>query len=82
MAKTLTEFVDWMQVVVTGKNPPTWTNEQKLACVEREIALRRRVYPTRVANKRMTQQLADRQISMMEEIAEDYRRKVESERLL
>lgn len=59
-----------------------WTSDEKLACIEREIRLRKRVYPNRVANKRMSPLQADRQISMMEEIAEDYRKKVESERLL
>lgn len=38
------------------------------ACAERELKIRRRVYPTRVSTGRMSQQLASREISLMEEI--------------
>jgi hypothetical protein len=39
--------------------------DEQIACVEREIALRRRVYPRRIADRKMTQQLADRQLAAM-----------------
>jgi hypothetical protein len=51
-------------------------------CAEREVAMRRRVYPERVAIKRMSQALADREIAMMETIAAMLRKQAESERLL
>lgn len=38
--------------------------------VEREIALRRRVFPRWVADKRLTQVKADRQIAVMEAVLE------------
>ena len=37
---------------------------------EREVAMRRNVYPRRVQNKVMTQAKADRQIAIMEKIVE------------
>jgi hypothetical protein len=39
--------------------------DEQIACVEREIALRRRVYPRRVADRKMTQALADKQLAAM-----------------
>lgn len=44
----------------------------KLAEVRRELALRRRVYPDRVATRRMRQEEADRLIAVMEAIERDY----------
>jgi hypothetical protein len=58
------------------------TNAEKLAAVEREIGLRRKVFPRFIENKTMTQKFADEQISIFEEIASDYREKAEKERLL
>lgn len=59
-----------------------FTTQEKLEAVEREIKIRRRVYVNRVATRRMTQRLADRQIALFEAIAEDYRELAKSERLL
>lgn len=42
------------------------TYYEVVACVEREIALRKRVYPRWVAAGRMTQDKADREIQTME----------------
>jgi len=39
--------------------------EDLIKCVEREIAMRKRVYPSRVAAAKMTQGQADREIDMM-----------------
>lgn len=39
-----------------------------LACAKRELGYRRQVYPRRVESGRMTQEKADREIQMMEEI--------------
>lgn len=50
-----------------------FTTTEKRAAVEREITLRKRVYPRRVEDGKMSQKLADAQIAVMEAIAEDYR---------
>ena len=47
-----------------------------LACLEREIALRISVYGRRVAERKMSQNKADREIAIMQSIAEDYRKKI------
>jgi hypothetical protein len=60
----------------------TFTASDKLEAVRRELTFRRRVYPRRVADKRMTQQLADRQIALFEAIEADYQKLAEGERLL
>lgn len=49
------------------------TNRDKADCAEREVKQRRRVYGRWVADGRMTQAFADRQIEVMEAIAKDYR---------
>jgi hypothetical protein len=43
--------------------------ERQLRCVEREIGWRRRVYPQRVAVRRMTQAQADEEIAVMTAVA-------------
>lgn len=48
----------------------------KLKCVEREIALRKNVYPLRVKAGKMTQRNADYEIRIMTAIADDYREKI------
>ena len=50
----------------------TFTREEKLKEVAREIALRRAVYPSQIARRRLKQEVADRQIAIMLEIAKDY----------
>jgi len=52
-------------------------NETKLLCIERELRLRRRVYPRWVAEGRMKIRDAEHEIKTMESIAADYRAKVE-----
>jgi hypothetical protein len=59
-----------------------FTTEAKLAAVEREIAMRRRVYPNRVSTHRMTQHFADEQLAVFEAIAADYRGQLAAEQLL
>lgn len=61
---------------------PTYSTSDKLIVVERELKMRRRVYPRRVADGRMTQPQADFEIAVMEAIAEDYRAIEQKERLL
>ena len=49
-----------------------FTNKEKHAALLREIAFRKYVYPKRVAALKMSQPEADKQIAVMEQIAEDY----------
>lgn len=42
--------------------------EDQIREVQRELDMRREVYPRRVANKSMTQQRADRQTKVMEAV--------------
>ncbi len=58
-----------------------FTNRDKADCADREAKMRLRVYPNRVADGRMTQQLADKQIAMMQAIAADYRALAEAEEI-
>jgi hypothetical protein len=51
-------------------------DQDKHACVLREIRLRIRVYPRLVARQKMTQEAADREIALMEEIARDYQQRI------
>ncbi|BEV44373.1 hypothetical protein [Afipia carboxidovorans] len=52
-----------------------FTDDEKAAEAERELRMRKQVYPRRVADGRMTQADADRKIAIMAEIAEDYKSK-------
>lgn len=52
---------------------PTFTLEEQLRGVEREIGLRESVYPRRVAAGKMTQSKADREIALMRAIADTVR---------
>lgn len=54
----------------------------KLACVTRELMMRKRVYPRWVADRRISEGMAAHQIACMEAIVEDYKVAVEKERLL
>jgi len=58
------------------------TATDKLKAVERELSYRKHVYPRRVDAGLMTSTLAAEQIAVMEEIADDYRKLAEKERLL
>jgi hypothetical protein len=61
---------------------PPFTNEEKRAAVVRELGYRKRVYERRVADGKMTRQLADAQIAVFEAILADYDKLAEKERLL
>jgi hypothetical protein len=52
--------------------PTTFTREQKLACLKRELGLRRSVYPSLVAKGRMKQETADRELFCLRAIIADY----------
>jgi hypothetical protein len=60
----------------------TYSFEDKLAAIQRELKYRRYVYVRRVAEKKMTQANADKQIAIFEAIEVDYQKAVESGRLL
>lgn len=62
---------DRVELIVIDLFPPTL--DEQIACVEREIKLRRRVYPRHVAGGRMNQPFADKQIALMEAVAESLR---------
>ena len=52
-----------------------FTNDEKLAEVEREIKQRQRVYPRLIAAGKLRQATADKQMEIMCDIARDYRNK-------
>ena len=56
------------------------TEKHREVC--RELDKRRYVYPKLVANGKLTQRTADRQIAVMEQVAEEYRVLAEKEKLL
>jgi hypothetical protein len=46
------------------------TLSEKIACIEREIRMRQRVYPRWVADRKMKQETAEHEIACRVEIAE------------
>jgi hypothetical protein len=54
----------------------------QLACAERELKLRHRVYPRWVEQGRMSRQLADRELLAMQAIVATLKELAEKERLL
>lgn len=56
-----------------------FSNREKMECARREVALRRNVYKLRVAQGRTSQATADKQIALMEAIADDYRKLAEAD---
>lgn len=52
--------------------------EEEIAAVEREISLRKRVYPGRVLSNRMKTDRAEREIQCMEAVLERLKRLKES----
>ena len=44
------------------------TDDDRVKCIEREVILRRRVYPRFVQTGKMTQKKADQEIAVMESI--------------
>lgn len=59
-----------------------YTAAEKLEELERELKMRRRVYPRWIAERRMTAALMNRRIGILEAIAADYREQAKAERLL
>jgi len=58
-----------------------YSDLEKLAEVEREIAMRRKVFPGLVAKGSMSDAQSKRRIAVMEAIAEDYRTSVNQMKL-
>lgn len=54
---------------------PKYTLDELIDCVKREVRMRRRVYPGMVREKKMDQAEADREIGMMQELADMLRKK-------
>jgi hypothetical protein len=48
--------------------------ETQIKCVEREVAMREKVYPRWVANGKMTDGFADSQIKIMKDVVESLKR--------
>ena len=55
------------------------TNKDKAECAEREVKQRQRVFSRWVADGRMAQAFTDRQLAVMQAIAEDYRAKADAD---
>ena len=55
---------------------------EQIACVRREIAMRRRVYPRWIESGKMTQAKADREIAVMEAVLATLEKLSEHERLI
>lgn len=62
--------------------PRPYSATEKLGCIERELRMRRSVYPKWVQAGRLTQERANEELRIMQAIAEDYRTQAQSERLL
>lgn len=52
--------------------PDSITHQDKVAELQREVSLRRRVYPRWVAAGRLTQADADKRIAVLQAILDDY----------
>lgn len=61
-----------------SQRPPP-TTPLKLACLKRELAMRRAVYPRQVASGRLNPDKAARELELMEAIVADYERLASTE---
>ena len=66
---TVDAYSNQLLPYVEGESPPC-SLDQQIAAVKREVAMRRAVYPKRVADKTMTQEKADWQIAVMSAVLE------------
>lgn len=55
---------------------------EQIACVEREIAMRERVYPRWVADHKMTQKKADQELAAMRAVLETVKAAAKNEPIL
>jgi hypothetical protein len=56
------------QIVTTN----TYPRDVKIRVLQRELAIRERIYPIRVANGKMTQQEAEFELDVLQAILKDY----------
>jgi hypothetical protein len=54
------------------------TDEQKLKEIEREVAMRRNVYPRWITAGKISEHTANFRIAVLESVAGDYRAKIEA----
>lgn len=52
------------------------TDIEKLACLKRELAMRKKVYPRWVADQRMRPEKADYELAVLQAIIDEYQEKV------
>ena len=52
--------------------PGYFSLQDKIACLDREIRLRKRTYPSKIAHRRMTRAKASHEIAVMTEILREY----------
>lgn len=50
----------------------TYSTQRKIACLDREIGMRKRVYPRFVITNKMTETSAKEEIAVLEAIKADY----------
>ena len=55
---------------------PEWTARDKLKEIERELALRNRLYPRWIQQNALTIKTAQKQIGILKAIADDYRERI------
>jgi hypothetical protein len=55
----------------------SFSDDEKLACLRRELGMRRALYPNRVRSGLMRAANAQREIAIIEEIIADYRAKAQ-----
>lgn len=60
----------------------TFTNEQKLEALRRELKMRMRVYSRFVIEGKMTQEKSEHELGVVRAMIEDYARLCETERLI
>lgn len=58
---------------------PQYSVDDQLACLERELRLRKRVYPGRIANGRMSAAQARHELAVMESLVREYRGKAQAQ---
>jgi hypothetical protein len=56
-----------------------FTDQEKLRCLEREIEMRRKVYPNRIRQGLMSPSHAEHEIACMEAIAAEYRARIQGD---
>ena len=58
------------------------SNAEKLACAKRELQMRENVYPRWIAQNKIREDKARRELAIMRAIVEDYQKLADAERLI